>query len=128
MQEVLAELTIFRSYILKMQNHLKNKVVVVTGAASGFGRLVALKCLELEAMVVRCDNNKIELKNSKNDFVLYSKNLLDVEADVTSLAQMQELMAKTKNKFGQIDVLINNAGTMPLAFYADHIKATKPWD
>ena len=52
MQEVLAELTIFRSYILKMQNHLKNKVVVVTGAASGFGRLVALKCLELEAMVV----------------------------------------------------------------------------
>ena len=80
-----------------MQNHLKNKVVVVTGAASGFGRLVALKCLELEAMVVRCDINKIELKNSKNDFVQYSKNLLDVEADVTSLTQMQELMTKTKN-------------------------------
>ena len=125
---MLAELTIFRSYILKMQNHLKNKVVVVTGAASGFGRLVALKCLELEAMVVRCDINKIELKNSKNDFVQYSKNLLDVEADVTSLTQMQELMTKTKNKFDRIDVLINNAGTMPLAFYADHIKATKPWN
>ena len=94
---MLAELTIFRGYILKMQNHLRNKVVVVTGAASGFGRLVALKCLELEAMVVRCDINKIELKNTKDDFVQYSENLLDFEADVTSLTQMQELMVKTKN-------------------------------
>jgi NADP-dependent 3-hydroxy acid dehydrogenase YdfG len=111
-----------------MQNHLKNKVVVVTGAAGGFGRLVALRCLELGAMVARCDINETELKNSKEDFTQYSKNLLDFKADVTILTQMQELMVKTINKFGRIDVLINNAGTMPLAFYSDHIKATKPWD
>ena len=111
-----------------MQNHLKNKVVVVTGAAGGFGRLVALRCLELGAMVARCDINETELKNSKEDFTQYSKNLLDFKADVTILTQMQELMVKTINKFGRIDVLINNAGTMSLAFYSDHIKATKPWD
>ena len=111
-----------------MQNYLKNKVVVVTGAAGGFGRLVALRCLELGAMVARCDINETELKNSKEDFAQYPKNLLDFKADVTILTQMQELMVKTINKFGRIDVLINNAGTMPLAFYSDHIKATKPWD
>ncbi len=74
-----------------MQNHLRNKVVVVTGAASGFGRLVALKCLELEAMVVRCDINKIELKNTKDYVQTRNIILVNVEADVTSLTQMKFL-------------------------------------
>ena len=68
-----------------MQNHLNKKVVVVTGAASGFGKLVASKCLDLGAMVTRCDVNKVGLSNTKDDFREYTANLLDFTADVTNL-------------------------------------------
>ena len=50
-----------------------------------------------------------------------------VKADVTDAGQMQRAADEAIKQFGKIDVLVNNAGTMPLAFYSDHAKALKAW-
>ena len=47
--------------------------------------------------------------------------------DVASYADMQALAANAVDEFGAIDVMVNNAGTMPLAFYSDHAQAMDAW-
>jgi NADP-dependent 3-hydroxy acid dehydrogenase YdfG len=49
-------------------------------------------------------------------------------ADVTSKAQMDALASFAVERYGRIDVMVNNAGIMPLAFYADHAAAAAAWD
>ena len=112
----------------KLSNHLEKKVIIITGAASGFGHLVALKSLKLGARVVRCDINKNNLESSQSDFTEYKNDVLDYKADVADLKQMQSLVSHTIKKFGSVDILINNAGIMPLAFYKDHNEAYKDWE
>ena len=51
-----------------------------------------------------------------------------VAADVTSKADMDRVAAAALDHFGAIDVLVNNAGIMPLAFFADHEQAWEAWD
>jgi NAD(P)-dependent dehydrogenase (short-subunit alcohol dehydrogenase family) len=51
-----------------------------------------------------------------------------VAADVRDLRQMQALAARAVERFGAVDVLVNNAGVMPLAFFADHGTAWEAWD
>jgi NADP-dependent 3-hydroxy acid dehydrogenase YdfG len=49
------------------------------------------------------------------------------QTDVTDAAQMAALAQAAVDRFGRIDVMINNAGVMPLAFYADHAAAAALW-
>ena len=51
-----------------------------------------------------------------------------VTADVTDLGQMKALAREAVETYGHIDVMVNNAGIMPLAFYADHAQAAGAWD
>ncbi|MDQ2648414.1 MAG: SDR family NAD(P)-dependent oxidoreductase, partial [Actinomycetota bacterium] len=51
-----------------------------------------------------------------------------VEVDVRDQAQVDALAAKAVERFGALDVMINNAGVMPLAFFADHAQAREAWD
>src|SRR5690606_32414747 len=51
-----------------------------------------------------------------------------VAADVTRMGDMRELARRAVEAHGAIDVMINNAGTMPLAFFADHEAAFDAWD
>jgi NADP-dependent 3-hydroxy acid dehydrogenase YdfG len=50
-----------------------------------------------------------------------------VAADVTDIAQMRALAQAAVDAYGRIDVMVNNAGVMPLAFFADHEAALGPW-
>jgi NADP-dependent 3-hydroxy acid dehydrogenase YdfG len=51
-----------------------------------------------------------------------------VRADVTEMSEMRDLASRAVERFGAIDVMVNNAGVMPLAFYADHEQASEAWD
>ena len=111
-----------------MTNYLKGKVIVVTGAAGGFGRLVALKSLALGAKVVCSDIDEESLSQVVKDLEADNLSVLGIKADVSKLGELQSLVASTLEQYGQLDVMINNAGIMPLAFYADHLSAADAWD
>jgi len=111
-----------------VSNYLKGKVVVVTGAAGGFGRLVVLKSLELGASVVCSDIDERALSQLVEDLNTDDSQVFGIKADVSKLQEVNLLVLETIEKFGQVDVMINNAGIMPLAFYADHDSAAEAWD
>jgi NADP-dependent 3-hydroxy acid dehydrogenase YdfG len=111
-----------------MANHIDGRVIVITGAASGFGRLVAERVAALGAKVVAADVNEPELKITTDSIVGSGGSAAAVVTDVTSRSQMANLAARAVERFGAIDVMVNNAGVMPLALYADHEAAADAWD
>ncbi len=111
-----------------MSNHVADKVVVITGAGSGFGRLVAQKSAALGARVVCSDINAQALQETVASVTDAGGSAVGHVADVTDLAQMQALAAAAVEAYGAIDVMVNNAGIMPLAFYGDHAAAQPAWD
>lgn len=83
------------------------KVWLITGCSTGFGRELAKHVLELGYPAVITARNTADIK----DIVLgFEDNTLLLELDVTKPAQIKEAVAKTKERFGRIDVLVNNAG------------------
>ncbi len=111
-----------------MTNHVEGKVVVVTGAAGGFGRLLGHKVAELGGKVVCADIDEAGLKATCESIRTAGGVAIDKVTDVTRLADLQALAALAVERFGAIDVMVNNAGTMPLAFFADHERAVAAWE
>ncbi len=110
-----------------MTNHIEDKVVVVTGAAGGFGRLVSEKTASLGAKVVCADINEQDLLSVVQSITSTNGTAVPQPTDVTDLGQMKALAKKAIDEFGRVDVMVNNAGIMPLAFYADHNDAAEAW-
>ncbi len=108
-------------------NHLEKKVIVVTGAAGGFGRIVSEKAAARGAKLVCADINESELNTTVANITSGNGAATAKVTDVTDLAQMKALAAHAVEQFGRIDVMVNNAGVMPLAFYADHENAAEAW-
>ena len=108
-------------------NHLENKVIVVTGAAGGFGRIVSEKAAARGAKLVCADINESELGTTVENITKANGAATVKVTDVTDLNQMKALAAHAVEQFGRIDVMVNNAGVMPLAFYADHENAAEAW-
>jgi NADP-dependent 3-hydroxy acid dehydrogenase YdfG len=111
-----------------MENYVEGKVIIITGAAGGFGRLVAQKTASLGAKIVAADVNEGELEATCASISAEGGSALAVRTDVTSLAEMKALAEQAVSQFGAIDVMMNNAGIMPLAFFADHANAAEAWD
>lgn len=109
-------------------SHLAGRVVVVTGAASGFGRLVSLKVAARGARVVASDVNEEGLAETVAAIAQHGGDAIAVRADVTDRASMTALAVRAVEAYGAIDVMLNNAGVMPLAFFADHERAAEAWD
>ncbi len=86
--------------------HLKNLKVVITAAASGVGSEMAVALSEAGAQVVICDNNKTLL----DEFSQNNPNIISIEANVANEKQMSSMFSSIKDQFGEINVLINNAG------------------
>ena len=86
------------------------KVAIVTGGGSGIGRHTALALLE-EGYAVALAGRRVEaLEETANLAGPNSSNALVVPTDVTDPASVQALFAKTKEAFGRLDLLFNNAG------------------
>lgn len=107
--------------------HLAGRTVVVTGGAGGFGRLLASGAAERGANVVLGDVDEAGAEHVAVQIRSAGGSAVASRADVTDLAEVQSLVGVAVTEFGAVDVMVNNAGTMPLAFFADHADAAAAW-
>ena len=87
-------------------SRLSDKVAIVTGAASGIGLGIAQLFVKEGAKVVFSDINK----SGKDAAAAAGRNALFIECDVSDVESVRNLVTKTLETFGTIDILINNAG------------------
>lgn len=87
-------------------DRFKDKVVLVTGAASGIGAATAKRFSDEGAKVAIIDIENL----SSTQAALNPQGTLAITADVSDVSQALEMIAKAVSHFGQLDVLVNNAG------------------
>jgi 3-oxoacyl-[acyl-carrier protein] reductase len=90
---------------------LNERVAVVTGSTKGNGRAIANIYSEQGANVVVTGRNQVEAQNVAEELSKeYGTDPLGLKIDVTSAAEIKNMIDKTLTKYGKIDVLVNNAG------------------
>jgi 3-oxoacyl-[acyl-carrier protein] reductase len=88
------------------------KVAIVTGAGAGMGKQVALDMAAEGAKVVICDIQQEALDETKREIEAAGGECLALKCDVSSRAQVEQMIRKAKDSFGRLDILINNAGLL----------------
>ncbi|SFL46558.1 SDR family oxidoreductase [Salibacterium qingdaonense] len=107
-------------------SNLKDKVVLMTGASSGIGEGTAKELSDNGAKLVLAARREERLQELTDEINKNGGDAVYKVTDVTSREQLQELAQKALDHYGRIDVLVNNAGLMPLSFM-DKLKVDE-WD
>ncbi|XP_017130891.1 uncharacterized oxidoreductase TM_0325 [Drosophila elegans] len=93
----------------------KDKVIIVTGASSGIGASTAVHLASLGGLLVIVGRNVDKLKETAEQIVAAGgASALQVAADMNSESDVQSIVSATLDKYGRIDVLVNNAGILEL--------------
>ena len=98
-----------------MNKAIASKIVVITGASSGLGAQAALHLAEQGATVVLGARREDRIRALAEEITAKGGTALAVETDVTDRASVQNLVDTAVRTYGRIDVLLNNAGVMPLS-------------
>ena len=110
-----------------MSDHIAGKAIVITGAGGGFGRLVAQTAAARGARVTCGDINERAALETVEGIVASGGQAQALAADVTRLEDVAALIQASLVSYGAVDVVVNNAGIMPLAFFSDHAAAHAAW-
>jgi 3-oxoacyl-[acyl-carrier protein] reductase len=89
---------------------LSGKVALVTGAAQGIGKAIALALAQEGADIVVSDVNLEEAQKTADQIISLGRNGLAVKANVAVFSEVEDLVNKVIDKFAKIDILVNNAG------------------
>ena len=89
---------------------VKNKVVIITGSARGIGFEIGKHFAQEGAKVVLSDINEEGVQASAEELKKLGFEAIGIKADVTSETDLQNLVKVTKDTYGSVDILINNAG------------------
>ena len=100
---------------------IKNRCVLITGGASGIGKLIAKSCLQQRAYkVILWDINEVNLIKTKDQFA----NLgYEVDTDVVDVADLDDILRaskRVKDTYTTVDILFNNAGIIVGKPFVDH--------
>lgn len=100
-----------------MSHFLEGKVAIVTGASSGIGKETGIALAKAGVKVVLAARRKERLENIKEKM---EGECLAVQTNVTKRSDLEDLVKRTIEKFGKVDILINNAGVL-LPSYMDKL-------
>jgi NADP-dependent 3-hydroxy acid dehydrogenase YdfG len=97
-----------------MLDELADNVAIVTGASSGIGEATGRALAEAGAKVVLTARRRDRLEKLAAEIQAAGGNALAVPADITNRSAVSAVADRTMDAHGRIDILINNAGVMPL--------------
>lgn len=89
---------------------LDGKVGIVTGAARGIGKAIGLRLIDEGARVVFADLNGWQAEEAATEARQKGGNAISVNMDVSNRKQVKDMVDRTVSKFGQLNILFNNAG------------------
>ena len=89
---------------------LEGKVAIVTGGGTGIGKEIAHQLGSVGAKLVLAGRREEVLKRTEDEFVAKGFEVLSVPTDIREVDQVEHLVEETVNRFGKVDILINNAG------------------
>lgn len=104
-------------------DRLKDKVAIVTGAGQGIGEGIAKKLAAEGAKVVVSDLNE---ENAQKVAEEIGENAIAVKCDVSQKTNVDNLIARATEKFGRLDIMVNNAGIYPFKPFAEMTE--EDWD
>lgn len=105
---------------------LENKVAIVTGGAMGIGLGIAKALADKKCRVVVADINSEQCQKAVKELEAIGVQALAIKCDVSKKSDVVKLFEQTIKKFGQVDVLVNNAGIYP--FVSLEKMTEKDWD
>lgn len=88
----------------------EGKSVLITGGSRGLGLVLARQFAREGARVTICARDEQELARAREDLLKLSAEVFTVQCDVTNNDEVQQMMRAVEERFGRIDVLVNNAG------------------
>lgn len=89
---------------------VENKVVIITGSARGIGFEIGKHFAQSGAKVVLSDINEETVKEAAESLKALGFESIGIKADVTSEEEIENLVKETKETYGRVDIVINNAG------------------
>ncbi|MEW5718930.1 MAG: SDR family NAD(P)-dependent oxidoreductase [Chloroflexota bacterium] len=104
----------------------ENKVALVTGAARGIGRAIALLFAREGANVVAVDLDELGLASLAREIESLGRQVLTARVDVSDFAAVAKVADGASARFGNIDILVNNAAIIRRGSFLDHTK--EDWD
>ena len=105
---------------------IAEKVVVITGASSGLGESTAKLLARHGAKVVLGARRKNRIDAVVNEISAAGGKAVGIAVDVTNRVEVEALIKGAVESFGRVDVLVNNAGIMPIA--PIHLLGVEEWD
>lgn len=98
---------------------MKDKVVIITGGSSGIGKAIAFAFAKRGARIVISGRKSENLKETEVELKKITSDVLAIQADVSNENDCVRLINETLNRFGSIDILINNAGISMRALFSE---------
>ncbi len=105
---------------------LRDQVAMVTGAGSGNGKAIALRLAREGATLVLTDIVETGLQAVRDEVLALGRPCLAVVSDVADLASTEAVIRRSVERFGRLDVLVNNAGRLRISPFPD--STPEDWD
>ena len=91
---------------------LKNKTVLITGGSRGLGLVMAREFAREGARLALCARDDEELERARRDLDGFGTDVMVFRCDVRNRQEVADMIAAVSNRFGHVDVLVNNAGVI----------------